>query len=260
MTLLQKIIANKEREISVVSKQTYIKTLEARDLFSRKINSLSDKLSRSPKTGIIAEFKRKSPSRGLINPGVSLENVTTGYRLLGAAGLSILTDYKYFGGSDCDLTLARKINEIPILRKEFIISEYQVIEAKAIGADVILLIAAALPVKKIRELASLARSIGLEVLLEIHSEPELSVINEFTNIVGVNNRDLNTLEVDTGISLRLADMIPSDFLKISESGINSPAVVRELRNAGFNGFLIGEFFMNHTDPVKAFEGFVADLK
>ncbi len=260
MTLLQKIIADKKLEISVVSRHTDIKSLEARDLFSRKINSLSDMLCRSAKTGIIAEFKRKSPSRGLINPGVSLEDVTTGYRLLGAAGLSILTDYKYFGGSDCDLTLARRINDIPILRKEFIISEYQVIEAKAIGADVILLIAAALTRKKIRELASLARSVGLEVLLEIHSEPELSVINEFINMVGVNNRDLNSLEVDTGISLRLADMIPSDFIKVSESGINSPAVVRELRNAGFNGFLIGEFFMNHADPVEAFARFVSDLK
>jgi indole-3-glycerol phosphate synthase len=260
MTVLEEIIANKKREVSAVSKHTGIKALEKRDLFSRKINSLSENLIRAGKTGIIAEFKRKSPSRGLINPGVSLEDVTTGYRLLGAAGLSILTDYKYFGGSDSDLTLVRKINDIPILRKEFIITEYQVIEAKAIGADVILLIAAALNREKIRELASLARSIGLEVLLEIHCESELSMVNEYINMVGVNNRDLNSLEVDTGISLRLADRIPSDFIKVSESGINSPAVVMELKNAGFGGFLIGEFFMNHADPVEAFAGFVSDLK
>jgi len=260
MTILDEIVANKKREISAASRLTGATTLETRTLFARETISLSESLKMPGKTGIIAEFKRKSPSGGLINPDASLEHITTGYSSLGAAGLSILTDYKYFGGSDCDLTLARKLNDIPILRKEFIISSYQVIESKAIGADAILLIAAVLNRKKVRELAGLGRSIGLEVMLEIHVESELHMLNEFVNIVGINNRDLSSLKVDTNNSLKLVEKIPGDFTKVSESGLDSPAVVRELKNAGFDGFLIGEYFMNNFDPVQAFAEFVGGIK
>jgi indole-3-glycerol phosphate synthase len=260
MKVLDEIIANKKREISEVRRLTDIRSLEKRDMYTRKTLSLSESIKMPGRTGIIAEFKRKSPSGGLFNNSASLEHITTGYRSLGAAGLSILTDYKYFGGSDCDLSLARRMNDIPILRKEFIISEYQVIESKAIGADAILLIASALNRKKVRSLAGLGQSLGLEVLLEIHTESELDMLNEFITMAGINNRDLRTLQVDTGNSLKLIEKIPCHFIKISESGLSSPVMVRELRNAGFDGFLIGEFFLNNVNPVQAFAEFVGCLK
>jgi indole-3-glycerol phosphate synthase len=260
MTVLDEIIANKKREISAVKRLTGIRSLEKRDLFTRKTLSLSESLKNPGTTGIIAEFKRKSPSGGSINIDASLEHITTGYRSLGAAGLSVLTDYKYFGGSDCDISLARKLNDIPVLRKEFIINEYQVIESKAIGADAILLIAAVLNRKMVRDLAYLGRSLGLEVMLEIHVESELSMLNEFITMAGVNNRNLSTLKVDITNSLKLIGKIPEGFTKVSESGLDSPEVVKDLKNAGFDGFLIGEHFMNNVDPVQAFAEFVKELK
>jgi indole-3-glycerol phosphate synthase len=259
MTILDKILKYKMRELRVVSAITSVHELENRKLFERDLFSLSESLLDKSKTGIIAEFKRKSPSKGIINSSVSVAEVTSGYFREGASGVSVLTDSQFFGGSANDLILARGCGSFPILRKEFIIDEYQVIESKAIGADAILLIAAVLTKKKILDLAKTARSLGLEILLEIHESGELNKLNQYIDIIGVNNRDLRTFGVDYEISLRIADQIPSGFVKISESGISSAQSVRELRKAGYNGFLIGEKFMSEPNPVTAFSEFVKDL-
>jgi indole-3-glycerol phosphate synthase len=256
MTILDKIIANKRKELSLAIERTTLRDLEKRKLFRRRILSMTDFIIDPDKTGIIAEFKRKSPSRGVINADVTIEEVTTGYFRSGASALSILTDKTYFGGSESDLTRARELNSIPILRKDFILDEYQIIEARAMGADAILLIAAVLSANQVLHLARFARSLEMQVLLEIHGRSELDRMCEFVDMVGVNNRDLNTFEVDMEVSLELAGEIPSDFVRVSESGITSPLVVKKLRSAGFQGFLIGENFMRAPDPVLAFSDFV----
>jgi len=256
MTILEKIIAHKKKELAKIAGVITCADLEKSKLFNREPISLSELLLDKNKAGIIAEFKRKSPSKGVINSTASVTDVTTGYFREGASGISILTDNQFFGGSSADLSLARENNIFPILRKDFIIDEYQVIESKAIGADVILLIAAVLEKSEILSLASLARSLGMEVLLEIHEPLELGKVNQHVNIIGVNNRNLKTFVVNTHISEEIADKIPSGFLRISESGISSPHIIRNLKNAGYNGFLIGEKFMAAPDPVKAFAEFV----
>lgn len=256
MTILDKIIAHKKMELATNAAMTSIHDLENRKLFRREVISLSEFLLDKSKTGIIAEFKRKSPSKGIINSEASVVEVTSGYFREGASGVSILTDNQFFGGSAVDLSLARENSTFPILRKDFIIDEYQVIESKAIGADAILLIAAALGKPEILTLAHLARSLGLEVLLEIHGNEELDKVNQYVNILGVNNRNLKTFEVNTDTSEKLADKMPAGFIKISESGISSPQIIRKLKTAGYHGFLIGEKFMYAPDPVKAFAEFV----
>ena len=228
-------------------------------MFKREIIPLSEYLLDNSKTGIIAEFKRKSPSRGVINSSASILDVTSGYIREGASGISILTEAQFFGGSTSDLKNARENSLIPILRKDFIIGEYQVIESKAIGADAILLIAAALKNHVILNLAQLARSIGLEVLLEIHDVDELNKLNQYINIIGVNNRNLKTFEVNTDISHEIAREIPAGYVRISESGISSPQIIKNLRSSGYNGFLMGEKFMSAPDPVFAFSEFVKGL-
>jgi indole-3-glycerol phosphate synthase len=260
MTILDKIIANKRNEIAFLRENTTIKDLEQSNLFSRKTESLSVSLSDPLKTGIITEFKRMSPSKGVINSGALISEVTRGYAHEGASGLSILTDMEYFGGSCKDLAIARGLNTIPILRKDFIIDEFQVLESKASGADALLLIAAVLERDQVLNLATLAHSLGMEVLLEVHSMAELELINEHIDIIGVNNRDLNTFRINTDISLEMADKIPGQFLKISESGLASHSIIRYLRQIGYDGFLIGELFMSGTDPVVAFSDFIKEVK
>jgi indole-3-glycerol phosphate synthase len=256
MNLLEEIVLNKKQEVSEARERFPVAKLEKSKLFGRNPFSLADFILSSDKTGIIAEFKRKSPSKGIINSESTLEEVTTGYFRSGASGLSILTDSKFFGGSNADLKRARELNSIPILRKDFIIDEYQIIEAKAMGADAVLLIAAILHHKMTKELARFARSLGLQVLLEVHEPAEIEYLNEFVNIIGVNNRDLKTFHVDTERSVELACAIPSGFIKISESGINSAFIVKKLRSCGYQGFLIGESFMRSPEPAKAFADFV----
>ena len=256
MRILEKIIANKKTEVAALRKRTSAKDLEKSMLFSAGTLSLVDFILNPVKSGIIAEFKRKSPSGGIINSHATVEFVTKGYSNAGASGLSILTDNTFFGGDCSDLFNARKHNDIPILRKEFIIDEIQVIESKAAGADAILLIAAVLEKIHVRKLASLSRSLDMEVILEVHSLQELDKVNEFVNIIGVNNRDLNTLITDTRLSEELADSIPREFIKISESGISETQTLFDLKNAGYDGFLIGEYFMSKQDPVAAFTDFV----
>jgi len=211
------------------------------------------------KTGLIAEFKRRSPSKGIINDKADVVEVTKAYTNHGASCLSVLTDSVFFGGSADDLSKAR-VNTIPILRKDFIIDEYQLIEARAMGADVILLIAACLTPDRVKELAFFAKSLQLEVLLEIHNEAELKHICDEVDMVGVNNRDLKTFSVDINRSIELGKQIAADKLKIAESGIDSIETIIAFKKAGFKGFLIGEHFMKQPDPTIAFAEFVKQLK
>ena len=259
MNILEKIIAHKRIEISENRLNMPIHKLEKREFFNRPVISLSKSLLDENSTGIIAEFKRQSPSRGVINANADVANVTTAYANYGAAALSVLTDINFFGGSNVDLERAR-VNKIPILRKDFMIDEYQIVEAKAIGADVILLIAACLTPAQVKQLAAFAKSLGLEVLLEIHNAEELEHICDECDVVGVNNRDLKYFTVDVNQSLELSDKIPANKVKISESGITDTDTIHMLRSAGFKGFLIGENFMRETDPAVAFASFVKHLK
>jgi indole-3-glycerol phosphate synthase len=261
MSILDDIIAYKKGEVEERKSLYPVKLLEKSVHFPASAVSLKHYLSRKDKCGIIAEIKRKSPSRGMINPYVSIERISIGYMQAGAAALSILTDEKFFGGSNADLTTARRFNFCPILRKDFIVDEYQVIEAKSIGADVILLIAAALKPARLKELAGFARTLGLEVLMEVHNEPELmGNLHQEIDIIGVNNRDLKTFKVSVRTSIELSGKIPGQYMKISESGISSPSSVLELRQCGYQGFLIGEYFMDHSRPEKRCGEFIHKIR
>jgi indole-3-glycerol phosphate synthase len=257
--ILDKIILHKTGEVQAAKAAVPEAELRNSVLFGRKTLSLKSFLLDETRTGIIAEFKRKSPSKGMFNAGALPEVITTAYAQNGASGLSVLTDQHFFGGSKDDLARAR-INEIPVLRKDFIIDPYQIVESKAMGADVILLIAACLTPGEVKALATSAKELGLEVLLEIHNEEELEHICDEVDIVGVNNRDLKTFTVDINLSIRLSDKIPPDKLKISESGISDVNSILQLKEYGFKGFLIGETFMKEKDPAIAFARFVQQLK
>jgi indole-3-glycerol phosphate synthase len=259
MNILDKIIADKHKELVLKKLVVPVSQLEQSALFERETVSLSKKL-RSSKTGIIAEHKRRSPSKSVINQGLNVEDVAKGYEDAGISGMSVLTDGKYFGGSLDDLLYARAAVEMPLLRKEFIIDEYQLLEARAHGADVILLIAAVLEREEIKRLSEFAKSIGLEVLLEVHNEEELQKsIMPSLDMLGVNNRNLKTFEVSTDISKELSGKIPEDFVKVSESGISSVEAIKDLQQFGYKGFLIGENFMKTNNPGKAAADFVREL-
>lgn len=261
MTILEEIIAYKKSEVEERKSLYPVKLLERSVHFPGKVISLKHYLSRQDKCGIIAEIKRKSPSKGIINQYISIERTSIGYMQAGAAALSVLTDEKFFGGTNTDLTIARNFNFCPILRKDFIIDEYQIIEAKSIGADVILLIAAALDPDDLSRLAGFARSLGLEVLMEVHNEQELAEnLHPEIDIIGVNNRDLKTFEVSIQNSVDLAKKIPQTYMKISESGISDPASIMELKKYGFKGFLIGEYFMKQSRPEKQCAAFIQKIR
>lgn len=260
MDILEKIVAHKRKEVAEQEELYPVKLLEKGTYFDGRPVSLKKYIQREDKSGIIAEIKRKSPSKGIINAHVSVEKTSIGYMQAGASGLSILTDKEFFGGSSEDLKIARSFNFCPILRKDFIVSEYQVIEAKSIGADVVLLIAAILSKAEIDSLGELAKSLGMEVLLEVHNEEELnSSLGNCIDLVGVNNRNLKTFETDVAISKSLAEKIPNDFVKVSESGISNIATIQELKTYGFEGFLIGESFMKNGRPEKAAREFIKKL-
>ena len=258
MNILDTIIAKKKIEVEERKKIKPISELEREPFYKNETLSFKNYLLRDDKTGIIAEFKRRSPSKGIINNISSVTNVTTAYTAHGASGISILTDEEFFGGSLDDL-LQATVNEIPLLRKDFIIDEYQLIESKAFGAEIILLIAACLTIDEVRMLSTLAKNIGLNVLLEIHNEQELEHICNNVDVVGVNNRDLKTFKVDINRSVELSGKIPSEKLKISESGIDNVDSIKLLRKHGYKGFLIGEKFMKEIDPGIAFKNFVCEL-
>ena len=259
MNILETIIEHKKIEFANAKHQISIEQLRQSELYHRPVYSLKKFLLDDTKTGIIAEFKRQSPSKGIINDTADVVAVTTGYTDNGASCLSVLTDSKFFGGSTQDLLKAR-INKIPILRKDFIIDEYQLEEARAMGADVILLIAACLTPQRVEELTIYAKSLQLEVLLEIHKEEELSHICDATEIVGVNNRDLKTFKVDVNHSIELGKRIGAEKIKIAESGIHDIETISIFKKSGFRGFLMGELFMKHPDPTFAFAHFVNQLK
>jgi len=263
MNILDKIVINKKKEVQYAKDRASYTKLEESEFFQRTCYSFKEFLLAPERTGIIAEFKRKSPSKGIINDKVSVKDVTTAYAEAGASALSVLTDRDFFMGKKADLIAARQANTIPILRKDFMIDEYQVIEAKSLGADIILLIAAILTPDEIQTLASLAKlakSLGLNVLLEVHNLKELErSINPNLDAIGVNNRNLADFTVSVETSYKLAPHIPAEFLKISESAISNTETIKQLKLAGFNGFLIGENFMKQEDPGQAFRDFVKEL-
>jgi len=258
MNILDEIIAHKRTEVAERKRETSISELEKGRFFRRNTLSLKKSILSPRKTGIIAEYKRKSPSKGIINNKDSVEAVTKAYAGFGASGISVLTDYQFFGGSLDDLIAARD-NDIPLLRKDFIIDEYQVVEAKAYGADVILLIAACLSPEEVQTLTAVAKNLGLEILLELHEESELEHINDQIDLVGVNNRNLKTFEVSLEHSVRLSEKIGNDFVRVAESGINDVKSIHYLKSHGFQGFLIGEYFMKQKNPMEAFKNFIYEL-
>ena len=251
MNILDKIIDFKNKEVAERKSLYPTQLLERSIYFETPVVSLKKYLLREDKSGVIAEFKKRSPSKGDINPYASVEKISIGYMQAGASALSVLTDSQFFGGKNADLTEARKFNFCPVLRKDFVIDEYQLIEAKSIGADAVLLIAECLGKEQLKQLAKSAKSLGLEVLMEVHSIEQLAKLNENVDIVGVNNRNLEDFTVDINNSIVLSEAIPKDFLKISESGINNAESIVELQQSGFQGFLIGEYFMKSADPTKA---------
>jgi indole-3-glycerol phosphate synthase len=251
MSILDTIVKKKQEEIAERKSLYPEKLLQRSIYFETQPLSLKKYLQREDLSGIIAEFKRRSPSKGDINPYVDVEATTLGYMQAGASALSILTDFSFFGGSNNDLTVARKFNYCPILRKDFIIDPYQVIEAKSIGADAILLIAAILEKEKIAELAQHASRLGMEVLLELHDADEIFKIPDSEVLIGVNNRNLKTMETDVATAFNMLHQLPANNLKIAESGLSDAETICKLKTAGYQGFLIGEFFMKHSRPAKA---------
>ena len=262
MTILDKIIAFKKTEITKIKAEVQIKKLVESPNFGREVFSLKKSLLEVGSTGIIAEFKRQSPSKGIINDTATIADVTNGYLDANVAAQSILTDTSFFGGSMADLMEARVINQQkPILRKDFIVDGFQIVEAKAIGADVILLIAACLTSEELKNYGNLATDLGLEVLYEVHTQEDLDKINDLDNkIIGINNRNLNTFEVDLENSIKLSNQIPNSSLKISESGISDPKIIMGLKEYGFQGFLIGETFMKQENPGEACQEFISQIR
>ncbi len=258
MNILDKIIEHKKTEVAQRKLAVPVADLQKSKFYAREPLAIKDFLLDDNRTGIIAEFKRRSPSKGMINDAADVVAVTTAYTNNGASCLSVLTDETFFGGSTGDLIKAR-VNEIPILRKDFIIDEYQIAEAKAMGADLILLIAACLSTQEVKHLAGFAKNLGLDVLLELHAEDELAHICDETELIGINNRNLKTFEVDIERSLQMARKIPADKIKIAESGIGSANTIELFKKNGFRGFLMGENFMKEADPGKAFAKFVQEL-
>ena len=256
MNILDNIVADKRKEVDLKKSLIPVSQLEQSVLFGRETTSLASKL-RNSTSGIIAEHKRRSPSKSTINQSLNVQDVAKGYEEAGACGMSVLTDLKYFGGALDDLLLARASCNLPLLRKEFIIDEYQILEAKAYGADVILLIAAILTREEIKTYSELAKSLQLDVLLEVHDEEELyKSIMPSLDMLGVNNRNLKTFDVSLDISKRLSEIIPNEFVKVSESGISNTSAIKELQPYGFQGFLIGENFMKTNNPGESAKEFI----
>ncbi len=260
MNILDKIVLRKKEEVAQAKQALSLTDLEQSEAFSRTPFRLKDFIVANDRTGIIAEFKKQSPSKGVINGNADIKEITQAYNNAGASALSVLTDTDFFGGTKEDLFAARSVNNIPILRKDFTIDEYQIIEAKSWGADIILLIASILTPQQISDFGKLAQSLGMSVLLEVHNLAELErSICPNLDAIGVNNRNLGDFTVNIQTSFDLVDRIPSEFLKISESAISDPQTIKDLKRVGFSGFLIGENFMKTENPGLAMKDFVAQL-
>lgn len=258
-TILDRILEEKRREVAAQKKTVSPGQLKDGLFYARKRLSMSRALAQSVPAGIIAEFKRKSPSKGFIKENAMVGDIVSGYARAGAAVCSVLTDRTFFAGGAEDLIAARRAVDIPLLRKDFVIDGYQLHQAAAWGADAVLLIAAALEKDECRELACQARELGLEVLLEVHGEDELAYVSPEVNMVGVNNRNLKTFHTDVAVSLQLAGMMPAGVVRVSESGIDDPGTVSRLKQAGYDGFLIGERFMREADPGAALKDFLCHV-
>lgn len=258
MNILDKIITRKKQEISDSKSKISLQQLKDSEFFERETYSLKETIK--SKSGIIAEFKRQSPSKGIINDKVSPLEVTSAYESFGASGISILTDKDFFGGSFEDILKVRNHVNIPILRKDFMINEYQFYEAKSMGADIVLLIAACLSPQQTLEFTELSHELGLEVLLEIHTEEELKHYNSSIDLVGINNRNLKDFKVDLQHSVELKNLLPENTVSVAESGIYSIDDFNYLKEKGFDGFLMGEYFMKNINPAKAFKEFISDIR
>jgi indole-3-glycerol phosphate synthase len=261
-TILDEIIAFKKIEVAKIKAEISLEKLVKSPAFQRTPLSLKASLLEKGSTGIIAEYKRQSPSMGIINDKATIEEVTEGYLEANVAAQSILTDTRFFGGTMVDLMAARTINTTrPILRKDFVVDAFQIVEAKAIGADAILLIAACLTAEELKNYGKLADDLGLSVLYEIHTQEELDKISDLDGkIIGINNRNLKTFKVDLEHSIQLAAQIPDTCVKVSESGISDPRIITGLKEYGFQGFLIGENFMKTENPGLACQTFISQIR
>jgi len=260
-TILDKIVANRKEEVLQQKRETPLSGIITKIDNSIACNLLSHSLLSPGASGIIAEFKRKSPSKGVINNLVRPEIVTKGYARAGASGISVLTDSCYFDGSIADFIAVRNANPLtPLLRKDFIFDEYQIFESRMLKADAILLIAAILEKREISHFTSIAHELGMEVILELHDESEIDRIDEEIDIIGINNRNLKDFKLDMDRSLKLLNLLPDKTIKISESGLGEPETVNSLRYHGFQGFLMGENFMKHENPAGACLDFISCLK
>ncbi len=260
MHILDRIVAYKRQEVASRKEQISIKELEQASYFERDTNSYVQTIKGRDASGVIAEFKRKSPSKSAINLDADLTQVVSGYIEGRASAISILTDTHFFGGNDSLLRQMRKVHlDTPLLRKEFIIDEYQVLETKALGADLMLLICEILTKEEVKKLAGLARSLDLEVLLEMHSAEQLDKVCDEVSMIGVNNRDLTTFEVDYERSKKLYDQLPTEKPKVAESGLSETDTCAMLYAYGFRGFLIGEQFMKQKDPGASCSAFIDEF-
>jgi indole-3-glycerol phosphate synthase len=254
--ILDKIIDHKRQEVQERKELFPAKRHERSIYFETPVVSLREYLQRPGSSGVIAEFKRRSPSQQNINLYAEVEKVSIGYMQAGAAALSVLTDEHFFGGKNEDLSQARQFNFCPILRKDFIIDEYQIVEARGIGADAILLIAACLEAKELQQLARFAKQLGLEVVCEVHDIREIDKLCPEVDIVGVNNRNLHDFSVSIQQSIDLYPALPGEMLKISESGIEDPHAIVDLKRTGYQGFLIGTYFMRNAEPERRCRKFI----
>lgn len=257
--ILQEIVATKRAEIDRRKRETDFQALYQQAETPRTTRHSLREALRSSSTGIISEFKRRSPSKGWINRDADVQSVVRAYQQAGATALSVLTDTPYFGGTDDDLRAARQACSLPILRKDFTIDEFQLVESRVLGADAVLLIAAALTREQCRRFAEIAHQLELEVLLEIHDQSELDYYSEYVDVLGVNNRNLGSFHTDVANSFRLIEQMPQEATPISESGISNPDTVKELRVIGFKGFLIGENFMKTEAPGDSLKSFINAL-
>lgn len=258
--ILDEIVIHKRAEVAKRKELLSLDQIQKSPFFGRTTFSLAASLTSHGKTGIIAEFKRQSPSKGIIHANAAVDRIPSGYADHGACGVSVLTDIDYFGGSDQDFSIARNSISIPLLRKDFTVDAWQIYESKMLGADVILLIAAILTAEEIKEFSKIATDLGMEVLLELHGEDEFQKIPPGVRLIGINNRNLQSFEVSVAHSIALASKLPDSAIKIAESGIDSPETLMELKQNGFDGFLIGERFMKESDPVSAFMKFNEAVK
>lgn len=258
--ILDKIVERKKEEVALAKQQMPLSLLQAKPAYHDAVVSASHRIRSGVQPAVITEFKRCSPSKGWIKQGAEVSQIVPGYCSYGAAAISVLTDTDFFGGSLQDLELAASIVDCPLLRKDFTINAYQLHQAKAYGADLILLIAAILTPSQVQELAEEAKNIGLEVLLELHAEEELAHVCEAVDLVGINNRNLKNFEVNLDHSIRMANALPTHKLRIAESGIHSAEAAVYLKQHGFDGFLIGEYFMKQSDPAIAFAEFINSFK